>query len=107
MSKIDSIKRRLRNNPNGSIAWMDGGYLPNGGYETAEVGGLQVNLMLMGYDDVYIITVLPGDDYGVFDAWVRRLGSNDMVHMLSKTVRDPEDVVVAALETLPDYIGVV
>lgn len=107
MSKIDTIMRRLRSNPNGSIAWMDGGYLPQGGYETAEITGIQIHLMLQGHNDVYIITVLPGDDYGVYDAWVRRMGSTDMVHMLGKAVRDPEDVVVAALENLPDYIGIV
>ena len=107
MSKVETIKRRLRSNPNGSIAWMDGGYLPQGGYETAEVTGIQIHLMLRGHNDVYIITVLPGDDYGMYDAWVRRMGSTDMVHMLGKAVRDPEDVVVAALENLPDYIGIV
>ena len=30
-----------------------------------------------------------------------------MVHMLARRARDPEDVVVAALSELPDYIGLV
>jgi hypothetical protein len=30
-----------------------------------------------------------------------------MIHMLNKRVRDPEDVVVAALGELPEYIGLV
>ena len=107
MSKINVIKRRLRNNPNGSIVWMDGGFLPQGSYETSETTGIQIHLMLRGYDDVYIIEVLPGDEYGAYNAWVRRMNSTDMTHMLTKQARDPEDVVVAALETLPDYIGVV
>lgn len=60
-----------------------------------------------GYDDVYAITVLPGDEYGMYDAWLRRMGSEEVVHMLSKRARAPEDVVVAALGELPDYIGLV
>ena len=35
------------------------------------------------------------------------MGSDDMVHMLTKQARDPEDVVVAALGELPEYIGLV
>lgn len=56
---------------------------------------------------VYVLMILPGDEYGAYDAWLRRMGSNDMVHMLTKRARYPEDVVVAAKESLPDYIGLV
>ena len=107
MKKIDRIKDRLRTDPNGMLGWMDGGYLPNAFYETAEITGVQLSLMLEGHEDVFILTILPGDEYGAYDAWVRRMGSEDMVHVLTKRARDPEDVVVAAIENLPDYIGLV
>lgn len=107
MSKINSIKRRLRNDPDGMLGWMDGGYLPTASYESEEITGIQLSLMLEGYEDVYVLMILPGDEYGAYDAWVRRMGSTDMVHMLNKRARDPEDVVVAAKESLPDYIGIV
>ena len=105
MTKIDNIKHRLRTDPDAMIGWMDGGYLPNAYYETAEITGLQVTLMLEGHEDVHILTILPGDEYGAYDAWVRRMGSDDMMHMLTKRARDPEDIVVAAMENLPDFIG--
>jgi hypothetical protein len=63
--------------------------------------------MLDGHDDVFILTILPGDEYGRYDAWLRRMGSEDMLHMLSRRARDPEDVVVAAIGELPEYIGLV
>lgn len=107
MSKSNHTKHRLRTDPNSSIAWMDGGYLSTASYESSEITGIQLSLMPDGHDDVYILTILPGDEYGAYDAWLRRMGSTDMVHMLTKRVRDPEDVVVAAIESLPDYIGIV
>ena len=107
MHKIDDIKHRLSSDPDGMMCWLDGGYLPTASYESAEVTGIQISLMLDGHEDVYVITILPGDDYGAYDAWLRRMGSEDMVHMLRKHARDPEDVVVAALGELPDYIGLV
>ena len=107
MSKINQTKHRLCTDPNGMLAWMDGGYLPQMSYESAEITGIQLSMMLDGHDDVFILTILPGDEYGQYDAWLRRMGSDDMVHMLSKRVRDPEDVVVTALGELPDFIGLV
>ena len=106
MTKRNNLKRRLKADPDGMLAWMDGGHLPTVCYESAEIAGVQLSLMLEGFEDVYILTVLPGDEYGSFDAWLRRMGGTDMVHMLTKRARDPEDVVVAALECLPDYIGI-
>ena len=107
MSKINQTKHRLHSDPDGMLAWMDGGYLPQISYESAEITGIQLSLMLDGHDDVYILTILPGDEYGQFDAWLLRIGSDDMVHMLTKRARDPEDVVVTALGELPEYIGLV
>ena len=107
MSKMTNLKHRLRTDPDGMLAWMDGGYLPRVSYESAEITGIQLSLMLEGHDDVYVLTILPGDEYGTYDAWLRRMGSEDMVHMLRKHARDPEDVVVAARGELPDYIGLV
>ena len=107
MSKINQTKRRLHTAPDGMLAWMDGGYLPQVHYESAEITGVQLSMMLDGHDDVYILTILPGDEYGSYDAWLRRMGSEDMVHMLTKRARDPEDVVVAALSELPEFIGLV
>lgn len=107
MSKSSNIKRRLRTDPDGMLGWMDGGYLPQVSYESAEISGIQLSLMLEGHEDVLILSILPGDEYGHYDAWLRRMGSDDMVHMLTRRVRDPEDVVVAALSELPDYIGLV
>ena len=107
MSKINNLKRRLKADPDGMLAWVDGGYLPQVSYESAEITGVQLSMMLEGHDDVYILTILPGDEYGQFDAWLRRMGSDDMTHMLSKRARDPEDVVVAALSELPEFIGLV
>ena len=107
MSKINNLKRRLKADPDGMLGWLDGGHLPQVSYESAEVNGLQLSLMLEGHEDVYILTILPGDEYVHYDAWLRRMGSDDMIHMLNKRVRDPEDVVVAALGELPEYIGLV
>ena len=107
MSKINNLKRRLKADPDGMLGWMDGGHLPQMSYESAEITGIQLSMMLEGHDDVYILTILPGDECGQFDAWLRRMGSEDMVHMLSKRARDPEDVVVAALGELPEFIGLV
>ena len=107
MSKQKNLKQRLRSDPDGMLAWMDGGYLPQMSYESAEITGIQLSLMLDMHEDVYILTILPGDEYGQFDAWLRRMGSQDMLQMLSRRARDPEDVVVAALGELPDFIGLV
>lgn len=107
MSKQNTIKQRLHTDPDGMLGWTDGGYLPRVSYESTEISGIQLSLMLEGHEDVYILSVLPGDEYGHYDAWLRRMGSNDMVHMLTRRARDPEDVVVAALSELPDYIGLV
>ena len=107
MSKIDDIKHRLRTDPDGMLAWMDGGHLPHVSYERAEITGIQLSMMLEGHDDVFILTILPGDECGSYDAWLRRMGSDDMVHMLTKKARDPEDVVVAALGELPEHISLV
>ena len=107
MSKINNLKRRLKADPDGMLGWMDGGDLPQESYESAEITGIQLSLMLDGHDDVYILTILPGDEYGRYDAWLRRMDSDDMTHMLTKRARDPEDVVIAALGELPDYIGLV
>lgn len=107
MSKINNLKRRLMTDPDGMLGWMDGGHLPHVSYESAEITGIQLSLMMDGHDDVYILTILPGDEYGHYDAWLRRMGSEDMLHMLSRRARDPEDVVVTALSELPDFIGLV
>lgn len=107
MSKINNLKRRLKADPDGMLGWMDGGQLPRMSYESAEITGVQLSMMLDGQDDVFILSILPGDEYGSYDAWLRRMGSDDMLHMLTKRARDPEDVVVAALESLPDYIGLI
>ena len=107
MSKSNNIKQRLRTDPDGMLSWMDGGHLPHVSYESTEITGIQLNLMLDGSDDVYILSILPGDEYGAYDAWLRRMGSDDMVHMLTRRARDPEDVVVAALGELPVFIGLV
>ena len=107
MSKSSNIKRRLRTDPDGMLGWMDGGYLPQVSYESAEITGIQLSMMLDGHDDVFILTILPGDEFGQYDAWLRRMGSDNMVHMLSRRARYPEDVVVTALGELPDFIGLV
>ena len=107
MSKTKNLKHRLRTDPDGMLGWMDGGYLPQVSYESTEITGIQLSMMLDGHEDVYILSILPGDEYGSYDAWLRRMGSDDMVHMLTKRARDPEDVVVAALGELPEYIGLV
>ena len=107
MSKQKNLRNRLRTDPDGMLAWMDGGYLPHVSYVSAEITGIQLSLMLDGHEDVYILTILPGDEYGRYDAWLRRMGSEDMLHMLSRRARDPEDVVVAALGELPEFIGLV
>ena len=107
MSKINQTKHRLRTDPDGMLGWMDGGHLPHVSYESTEITGIQLSMMLDGHDDVFILTILPGDEYGYYDAWLRRMGSDDMIHTLNKGARDPEDVVVTALSELLDFIGLV
>lgn len=105
MNKIEKVTRKLRTDPNGYLMWMDGGYLPHCSYDTEELCGIQLSLILDGFDDVYIVSILPGDEYGTYDAWLRRMGEHDCIHMLSRKARDPEDVVVAVKEHLPDYLS--
>ena len=107
MSKQENLKHRLHTDPDGMLAWMDGGHLPHVSYENAEITGIQLSLMLEGHEDVFILTILPGDEYGHYDAWLRRMGHQDILHMLSRCARDPEDVVITALGELPEYIGLV
>ena len=107
MSKTKNLKHRLRTDPDGMLGWMDGGHLPHLFYESTEITGIQLSMMLDGHEDVYVLTILPGDEYGMYDAWLRRMGREDMVHMLTKRARDPEDVVVAAIGELPEYIGLI
>ena len=73
MSKINNLKRRLKADPGGMLAWMDGGYLPQVSYESAEITGIQLSLMLEGHEDVYILTIIPGDEYGHYDAFRSQL----------------------------------
>ncbi len=107
MSKINHIKDRLRTDPDGIFAWLDGGYLPTGAHETTEITGLQRSVMLEGCDDLYFIVILPGDEDGIYDAWMRRAGCTDMVHVVSRRARYPEGVMLAAMENMPDYLGLV
>lgn len=107
MSKISSIKHRLHTDPDGMFFWADGGYLPTGVHETTEVTGLQRSVMLEGHDDVYIIVILPGDEDNTYDAWLRRAGCTDMVHIVNRRAHDPEDLMLAAMENMPEYIGLV
>ena len=55
MSKINQTKHRLRSDPDGMLAWMDGGYLPQVSYESAEITGIQLSLMLEGHEDVLVV----------------------------------------------------
>lgn len=107
MSKQKNLRNRLKTDPDGMLGWMDAGQLPHVSYESTEITGIQLSMMLDGHDDVFILTILPGDEYGYYDAWLRRMGSDDMIHILNKGARDPEDVVVTALGELPDFIGLV
>ena len=107
MSKISDIKYRLCTDPDTMFCWMDGGYLPVVSYESAEITGIQLSLMLDGHNEIYILAILPGDEYGTYDAWLRRVGGTDMIHVLTKLARDPEDAVLYALENLPDYLDIV
>lgn len=106
MTTIDQTRHKLRTDPDGTIMWMAGGLHPRGVCDTDEIAGLQISMMLEGDDDVYVILILPGDD-GMYDAWLRRMGSTNMVHMLSTRARDPEDVAVLAKQSLLDCIGIV
>lgn len=107
MSSIDNMKDKLRNDPDGTLMWMDDGSLPRCWYDSEEVSGIRISLMLEGGDDVYVILILPGDEEYTYEAWLRRMGSVDMIHMLTKRARDPEDVAVLAKEYLPDYLGLI
>ena len=107
MSKIDAIKTKLHTDPDSIIMWMDDGSLPHCWYDSEEVSCLRINLMLEGDNDVYVILILPGDEEYTYDAWLRRAGSSDIIHMLSKRARHPEDVAVLVKEHLPDYLGLI
>lgn len=104
MSKVNRSKKKLITDLDSMIAWMDGGELPTGGYDTSEISGLRINLMLTGYNDIYVITVLPGDEKGTYDAWVRMMGNHDMVHVTTCRARDLEDAVILAMQHLPDAL---
>ncbi len=104
MDKIQRIKNKLYTDPDSMIAWMDGGTLPTAGYDTVEVSGLQICLMLNGYDDIYIVTIIPGDEDGTYDAWVHMMGNHDMIHVTTCMARDPEDAVILTVQNLPDAL---
>lgn len=63
MSKTKNLKHRLRTDPDGMLGWMDGGYLPQVSYESTEITGIQLSMMLDGHEDVYVLTILPSDEY--------------------------------------------
>ena len=107
MRKSKNVRYKLSHDPDGVLYWQDGGQLPRCVYDSQEVKGVRIDLMLDGDSDVYVIMVLPADEYSTYDAWLRRQGSTDMVHMLRRRARDPEDVVVAAKEHLTDYLGLI
>ena len=106
MSKIDNIKSRLRTDPDGMFFWNDGGYLPKGMYEKTEITSLQCSIMLEGYDDVLFITILPGDEDGTYDAWLRWAECTDVVRIANRRACDPEDMLLAVMENMPDYIRI-
>ena len=107
MTNMATKKRKLRTDPESYVGWGANTDLPTGIYDTAEITSTRIHLMLEGGDDVYVITILPGDDYGYHDAYVRRMGNTDTVHIPTLRARDAKDAVSAALELLPDYIGIV
>lgn len=102
----EQIQRRLRTDPDSFVTWP-GAELPVGSYESEEITGTRLHLMLDGCNDIYVITILPGDDHGLANVWLRRMDSTDAVHILTHRARDPRDTVIAALEALPDYIGII
>lgn len=104
MTNMERTRNRLKRNPDASIGWMSAG-LPDGSYETCEISGIRLSLVLKWDHEVYLIVILPGDEDGTYDAWLRRMGSTEMVHMLTKKARDPEDAVTAALGEFPNFIG--
>ena len=101
---VEKLKQKLFEDPDGFVSWPETD-LPWAGYDTGEISGLQITLMLYGCDDVYIILILPGDD-GMYDVWLRYMGGHDMVHILSRRAKDPEELVRELWEHFPDYIGV-
>lgn len=104
MSKINRIKNKLCSDPDSMLAWMDGGNLPTAGYDTVELSGIQISLMLDGYDDIYIVKILPGDEDGTYDVWARMMGSHDAIFVTSCDARDPEEAVLPAMQNLPDAL---
>ena len=61
-------------------------------------------MMVDEIDDVFVVIILPGDESGHYDAWVRRMSHTDMVHLYHGQAADLEDMKKQLLEKLPDYL---
>lgn len=77
---------------------------PPGGYDVETISGLRVNLMVYDEDSLYVVDILPGDDVGVYDAYVRRMEDGDMIHMFGLHAQRPEDIISIVMQNLPNYI---
>ena len=106
MTTLVRTRSRLKRTPDASFGWVGAG-LPDGSYETCEITGIRLSLPLKWDHEVYLIVILPGDEDRTYDAWLRRMGSTEMVHMLTKKARDPEAAVTAALGEFPNFVGFV
>lgn len=102
--KHNNIKTKLRRDPDAYIGWIGGNALPTGGYDTEEFSGLRIKLLLTNSEDVLIITILPGDEKSAYDAYIRKLGSTEMLHLGTFQAKDFGDVLVAVFRHLPDYM---
>lgn len=96
------LRNKLLNDPDGFVSWGNE-ELPWGGYDTEEITALQMVLMLYGFDDVYVILILPGDDG--YDVWLRYKENDEMVRVCrGKTV---EDAILQLWGEFPYYVGLV
>lgn len=104
MKKQEKLRRRLYGSDGAVVEWPECGNMPTGRYTAEDVPGIQLSVDTEWGDD-YIIVVLPGDAGGTYDAWLRRRGGSELVHLLTRRSRDPEGIVKAAVKLLPEYAG--
>lgn len=104
MSTFEEIKQKLQSDPDSCGVWVGDGWSMAASYDQAEIRGYQLTMMVDDIEDVFVVVILPGDESGHYDAWVRRMGHTEMVHLYNGQAADLELLKAQLLEKLPDYL---
>lgn len=108
-NNYEAIKSKLMDDPDGTAVWACAEEARGIRYDCDEVAALRMTTMeYSGEDDdsVYLILILPGDEPGSYDAWMRRMGENEMSHLYHGRAADLHEMQHKLLLHLPECLGV-